>query len=446
MTTALADTIARYTEAHEQMQRVLAGTEAIKDLRTRAIDAFSRQGFPTARHEDWKYTNLARIEREAFQPAAAIPSVPADALPALDFAEGEALRLVFVNGRYAPYLSNAEDADIAGVRVGSLAHAVDQQEQHLEHLGSVASLESNGLVALNTAFLKDGAAITLDAGVELDRPLYLLFLSVEQAAAALIQPRVYLVAERQARAKVVEHHASLGQPTNFTNMVEELRLGDGSRIDHYLLQDGARSGSIVHSLNATLARDASFVSHNLQAGSRLGRQDINVQLAAPGSSTVLNGVFLPSDEQHLDTHTRVDHLEPNTRSDEDYRGVLDGRSRGVFNGKVVVHKDAQGIEAHQSSRNLLLSERAEVDTKPELEIYADDVVCSHGATVGQLDEQAIFYLRSRGLDEQRARQVLTYAFARDLIERIDVAPVKQAATHALLARLGDSADLAEELS
>ncbi|MEO0423996.1 MAG: Fe-S cluster assembly protein SufD [Pseudomonadota bacterium] len=446
MTTALADTIARYTEAHEQMQRVLAGSEAIKALRTRAIEAFTAQGFPTPRHEDWKYTNLARIEREAFQAAAAVPSVDGDALPALSFADGEALRLVFVNGRYAPSLSDAADAALAGVHVASLAHAVDQEDERLDGLGTVASLESNGLVALNTAFLKDGALVTLDADVTLEKPLYLVFLSVEQAAAALIQPRVYLVAGRHARARVVEHHATLSEPTNFTNMVEELRLDDGARIDHYLLQDGAPTGSIVHSMNATLGRDANFTSHHLQAGSRLARQDIHVKLAAPGSSTVLNGVFLPSGEQHLDTHTRVDHLEPHTRSDEDYRGVLDGRSRGVFNGKVVVHKDAQGIEAHQSSRNLLLSERAEIDTKPELEIYADDVVCSHGATVGQLDEQAVFYLRSRGLDEQRARQLLTYAFARDLIERIDLAPVREAATRAVLARLGDSAHLLEELS
>ncbi|MEM9387695.1 MAG: Fe-S cluster assembly protein SufD [Pseudomonadota bacterium] len=446
MTTALADTIARYTEAHEQMQRVLAGSEAIKALRTRAIEAFSSQGFPTTRHEDWKYTNLSRIEREAFQAAAAIPSVAADALPAMSFANDDALRLVFVNGRYAPSLSDAEEVTTAGVHVGSLAHAVDQEDTRLMALGSVANLESNGLVALNTAFMKDGALISLDANVELDRPICLVFLSVEQAAAALIQPRVYVVAGCHARARIVEHHATLGEPTNFTNMVEELRLADGAHIDHYLVHDGARTGSVVHSLNTTLGRDARFVNHHLQAGARLARQDINVQLAAPGSSTVLNGVFLPTDEQHLDTHTRVDHLKPHTRSDEDYRGVLDGRSRGVFNGKVVVHKDAQGIEAHQSSRNLLLSERAEIDTKPELEIYADDVVCSHGATVGQLDEQAVFYLRSRGLDEQRARQVLTYAFARDLIERIDLAPVREVATRAVLARLGDSAHLLEELS
>ncbi len=439
--TALAETIARYTEAHAQMQRVLAGTDAIKQLRSDALAAFSRLGFPTTRHEDWKYTNLRAIEREPFQPAAAVPSIePAD-LPALGFGDGEAIRLVFLNGRYAPYLS--DEPPRPGVHVGSLAHAVDQQDDRLARLGTCADIESNGLVALNTAFLKDGVVVTVDPGTALDLPIYVVHLAVEQSAAVLVQPRLYLLAGSNTRATVIEHFAALGEARHFTNTVGECFLDGGAHVTHYTLQADASGGAHVHNLNARLGRDAHFTSHNLQTGARLARTDVNVQLAARGGATVLNGLFLPGAGQHMDTHTRVDHLEPHTRSDEDYRGVLDGNGRGVFNGKVVVHPQAQGIEAHQSSRNLLLSEQAEVDTKPELEIYADDVICSHGATVGQLDEKALFYLRSRGLEEGLARQVLTYAFARDLVERIDIEPLRRQAVSTVLGRLGAGGDWQE---
>lgn len=437
--TALADSVARYTQAHEQMQRVLAGTEEVKALRTRALEAFRRQGFPTTRDEDWKYTNLAAIEREAFQPAAAVPSIECGDLPLLPFADGEAIRLVFVNGRYAPYLSDVPDGAMDGLTIASLAHAVDQQERVIDGIGTVADIDTNGLVALNTAFLKDGAVITVADDAVIERPVYLLFLTVEQPAAVLIQPRIYLRAGRHASLRLVEHHAALGAPTNFTNAVAEFVVGDGAALTHYVCQESALSCSLVQGIHARLERDASFVSHHVQTGARLARTDIDVALAAPGANTRLHGLFFATEEQHLDTHTRADHLQPNTRSDEDYRGVLDGRGRGVFNGKVVVHQNAQGIEAHQSSRNLLLSDRAEIDTKPELEIYADDVICSHGATIGQLDAQALFYLRSRGLSAELARQVLTYAFARDLIEQIDLEPLRRAATSAVLGRLGGGA-------
>ncbi|MEO0973270.1 MAG: Fe-S cluster assembly protein SufD [Pseudomonadota bacterium] len=437
-TTALADTIARYTEAHEQMQRVLAGTDRIKSLRARALEAFRRQGFPTPRHEDWKYTNLAAVERGAFQPAAAVPNVVADELPLLPFATGEAIRLVFVNGRFAPYLSDLPEDERShpGVTVASMAYAVDQHEDTLQYLGTIADIETSGLTALNSAFLKDGAVVTLEADAVLDRPLYLVFLTVAQPAAVLVQPRIFVAAGRHSRLQLVEHHVSLGEPTNFTNSVSEFLVGEGAQVTHTIRQASATTSSLVQSVNVRLDRDARFVSHNVQTGASLARTDINVKLAAPGASTSMQGVFFPSGTQHLDTHTRADHLAPNTHSDEDYRGILDGAGRGVFNGKVVVHQDAQGIEAHQSSRNLLLSDQAEIDTKPELEIYADDVVCSHGATVGQLDEQALFYLRSRGLDAAHARQVLTYAFARDLLEKIDLAPVREDAATTVLGRLG----------
>jgi Fe-S cluster assembly protein SufD len=440
--TALAETIAHYTQAHAQMQRVLAGTAGIKALRSEALDVFRDLGFPTTRHEDWKYTSLRAIEREAFQPAAAIPNITADELPVLPFAaEKGPVRLVFINGRFAPYLSELHDLE--GVHVGSLAHAVDQQDDRLAHLGRTADLRANGLVALNTAFLKDGALISLDDNAAPDRPIYLLFLSVAQSAAVLVQPRVYLVAGRNANATVIEHFAGIGDSANFTNCVGEYHLADGARISHYKLQEDARGSSHVESLNATVGRDAHFASHNLQFGARLSRTDINVKLSAPGAGTLMNGLFLPTEGQHMDTHTRVDHEAPHTTSNEDYRGVLDGNGRGVFNGKVVVHENAQKVEAHQSSRNLLLSERAEIDTKPELEIYADDVICSHGATVGQLDEQALFYLRSRGLAESLARDVLTYAFARDLVDRIDVAPLRERIAGAVLGRLGADTSLEE---
>jgi Fe-S cluster assembly protein SufD len=443
--TALAETIAHYTQAHVQMQRVLAGSDAVKALRTEALEAFSELGFPTTAHEDWKYTSLRSVEREAFQPAAAVPDIDIGELPLLPFKDADdTVRLVFVNGRFAPSLSH--DGDHPGVHIGSLAHAIDQQQDRLALLGSAADLRANGLVALNTAFLKDGAAITLEDGVTLERPVYLVFVSVAQPAGVLVQPRVFLSAGRNASACVLEHFVGLGEASNFTNAVGEYLLGDGARITHLKLQEDAPGSTHVQSINAKVARDATFESHNLQIGGRIARTDINVKLAATGAATRMNGLFFPAAGQHIDTHTRVDHLEPHTRSDEDYRGVLADNGRGVFNGKVVVHAQAQKVEAHQSSRNLLLSEKAEIDTKPELEIYADDVICSHGATVGQLDEQALFYLRSRGLDEQLAHEVLTFAFARDLIEQIDIEPLRQRVARAVLKRLGADNRLEEILT
>jgi Fe-S cluster assembly protein SufD len=441
--TALAQTIAHYTQAHAQMQRALGGSDALKALRSDALEAFRDQGFPTTRHEDWKYTSLRSVEREGFQPAAAVPNISAEQVPALPLGEVDAIRLVFVNGRFAPSLS--EELREPGIHVGSLAQAVDKQDPRLARLGSGANARSNGLVALNTAFLKDGALIALDDDVVLDRPIYLLFVSIGQPAAALIQPRVFLTAGRHARAKVLEHFAGMGEASNLINHVGEYLLDDGAALTHHTLQDEATTGWHVQNLNVSAARDAHFTSHSLQLGARLARTDINVRLAAPGASTCLDGLFVPGDGQHMDTHTRVDHLQPHTLSNERYRGVLGGNGRGVFNGKVVVHPNAQKIEAHQSSRNLLLSERAEIDTKPELEIYADDVICSHGATVGQLDEQALFYLRSRGLSETLARDVLTYAFARDLIEDIELGPLRERMAQAVLSRLGANLRL-EEMS
>ncbi len=223
----------------------------------------------------------------------------------------------------------------------------------------------------------------------------------------------------------VKHFVGEGETRNLTNAVTELELAEGSRVDHYRLQEESRACFHVGSMHARVERDACFVSHNLQLGAAMGRVDIDVELSEPGAQVTLNGIYFVDGRRHVDNHTRVDHFAPYTASDENYRGIVDERGRAVFNGKAVVHQDAQKIEAHQSNRNLLLSEQAEVDTKPELEIYADDVKCSHGATVGQLDANALFYLRSRGIDQKVARGLLTFAFAETVASRIALSPVRR---------------------
>lgn len=398
----------------------------IESARKAARAHFAEHGLPHARIEDWKYTSVKPIAKRDFarpdarQATADAATIEAQRIPGL-----QAHRLVFVNGHYSAALSDRE-LKAEGVRVRSLAAALAEDPDSLrDRFLARAPHDFSPFTALNTAFADDGAVIELAPETRLEQPLELLFVSTPQPEPVAAHPRVVIAAGHHSEGTVIEHYVGLDDAANLTNAVTEVTLAVGARVTHYRLQRESRKGFHIGSIHAYQADNSRFVSHNVQIGGQLVRTDINTDLDAEGAETLFNGLYLVNGRQHNDTHTRINHLKPHTNSEEAYRGILDNHGRGVFNGRVYVAPDAQKIAAYQSNDNLLLTGQAEIDTKPELEIYADDVVCSHGATVGELDEAALFYLRSRGVDRETARGLLLYAFAEAAIERMELEPLRK---------------------
>ena len=415
----------------------------IEQKRT-AAETFAREGFPDPRNEEWKYTNVRPIAKKVFQPAAA-GQAPVDASVVDDhkFAGQETLDLVFVNGIFREELSGTADLP-EGVAVKNLARALEDSPEAVgKTLGSVVTYQDNSFAAFNTAFFEDGAFIELANNAVLETPIRLLFVSTAEAEPVVSHPRVVISAGTSSQASVIEQFVGQEGSGNFTNAVTEIRLAANARVEHYKLQEESTKAYHVVSIHVDQARDSHYACHNIALGARLARTDINPTLSEQGAHTFLNGLFMPQGRQHMDTHTRIHHAAAHTTSEEVYRGVLDGHGRGVFKGRVLVARDSQKIEAHQSNDNLLLSDNAEVDTKPELEIYADDVVCSHGATVGQLDEDALYYLRSRAVDKDLARDLLIFAFADEVVARIPLKPLREQLEQMIVGRLPDNEKLKE---
>jgi len=410
----------------------------LRRTREQALERFARVGFPTVRDEEWKYTRVTPIAEHPFTPAAqACIGLDRDDLAPILLAGAASHLLVFINGHFAPSLSRPGRLP-DGVTLSSLAAAVEQQPERLEpYLGRISNPDASGFCALNTSFLTDGAYLHLPDGVTVEEPIELLYLTTRQEEAVFSQPRNLLVAGDRAQATVIESYASLGDSGHFTNAITEVVVGNGTALEHLRLQGESDQAFHVATVQVRQGRDSRFTSHALGLGGRLSRTDINTVLDGEGAECTLNGLYVATGQRHVDFHTRIDHARPCGTSRELYKGILDGRARGVFNGKIYVHPDAQQTDARQANRNLLLSPRAEVDTKPQLEIYADDVKCSHGATVGQLDEDAVFYLRSRGVDAATARHLLTYAFAGEVVARIGDGEVRRRVEERLAARLGE---------
>ncbi len=409
-----------------QFERVSQHEDALAPLRRDALARFRELGLPTRHQEDWKYTSVRQIEQNDFELPADTLEIPDDlarreGVPGLD-----AARLVFVNGRYSESLSHTEGLP-DGVSVRSLAQAIGEAPERVrEDIARQSGLDFSGFTALNTAFVEDGAVLEVAANTAVENPIELLFLSVAgDQSRYVFHPRVLIRMGQGAEATVLEHHAGVNGASNFNNAVTEITLDDQARLEHYRIQRESTAGFHIGSVHVDQGRASRYVNHNINLGGALVRNDINSRLSDVEAEAVFNGLYLVSNKQHVDNHTCVDHASPHTYSDELYKGVLDGKGKAVFNGRVKVHPDAQKIEAHQKNDNLLLSKLAEIDTKPELEIYADDVICSHGATVGQIDRGALFYLRSRGIDEAKARDLLTYAFAESVIERMPLAAVRE---------------------
>lgn len=414
-------------------------------IRQSALERFARDGFPTIRDEEWKYTSLSGFEQHSFialPDAGSLDRVAALASE-LRLNDGAGHLLVFNNGRHVPALS-APGKLPAGATLTSLAQALEQTPEALQpYLGNDTQQTVFG--ALNTAFMADGVYLHLARNTMLEQPVHLLFITT--ASGAAIAPRNLIVAEAGAQATVIEHYAGPDGAAYFTNAVTQIFCAEHAAIEHYKLQQEAAQAFHIAGIHALQQRGSRTASHSITLGAALARNDITTAFAAPGCETTFNGLYLVGGRQHVDNHTRIDHLAPNGTSREYYRGVLEGRARAVFNGKVIVAPGAQKTDAYQANHNLLLSRDAEVDSKPQLEIHADDVKCAHGATIGQIDDAQLFYLRSRGIDETIARSLLVHAFAHDVIERIRVASLRTRLEQILLARLQQGlGDRIKELS
>ena len=407
-------------------------------LRDDAFRCFDRLGFPTTRLEEWRFTNIAPIVDTPFQAAGAAAGSGREVVDALRPPGSGGPELVFVNGRFAPELSDASGLP-PGVRVRSLAAMADAEPGGLDalapHLGRLARFERLAFTALNTAFLADGAVIEIDGGVVVDRPVHLFFASSSDAAPVLSQPRVLVVAGASSEVRVVESHAGAGDVPYLSNTVTEVSVAENAVVDHYTVVREAAAAYHVGSLAVRIGRAGNFSSHTITAGGAIVRNEAGVVLGGEGGECTLNGLYLANGRQLVDNQTTIDHAMPHCDSHELYKGILDGRSRAVFNGKIIVRLDAQKTDAKQSNKALLLSEDAQITTKPQLEIFADDVKCTHGATVGQLDADAMFYLRSRALSEAQARQLLIHAFAADLLGHIKVEAIRRQLDALLLERL-----------
>ena len=398
----------------------LVGTDELLSLRQKAIEHFADAGFPTTKDEEWAFTNIAPLTRVDFELAK--PAHPPTAITLATSFYSE-LELVFINGHFAPNRSSLTKLP-AGVRVERLC-----DELANPYLGQAATTEGEAFTALNTAFVQDGAFVYLPSGVVVEQPIHLRFISYspDHDHNAITHPRILVVAEANAQATIVEsynHYNHYDQVEYLTNSVSEFFVGPNAVLDHYRVQLESAAAFHIASTHVREERAAQFRSTAITLGGRLTRHHIHTALAGEGVDSTLNGLYIEDGAQHVDNHTLIEHAQPHCQSHEFYKGILGGRATGVFRGKIHVHQAAQKTDAYQANQNLLLSETAQINTKPQLEIYADDVKCSHGATIGQLDEDALFYLRSRGIGHQEAVRVLTRAFAGEVLDRVRVPALK----------------------
>jgi Fe-S cluster assembly protein SufD len=419
--------MARYLESFERLERRAAasGQGWLQPIRRAAIARFGELGFPTTKDEDWRFTSVAPIAQTVFVRPEDGQADPAPrGLEPFTFSGLDCRRLVFVNGRYSPALSSLGPLP-PGAWVGSLARALTVERGLLErHLAQYAGFHADAFCALNTAFLEDGGFVYLPRGVVLEAAIHLLYVSTETAGPIITHPRNLIVAEEDSQAAVVEDYVSLGDGVAFSNAVTEVVVGQSSVLSHTLIErENARSFN-VSTLRVQQGRSSSVASHSVLLGGALVRNNVHPVMAGEGCDCLINGLFLATGRQHMDNYMKVEHASPHCGSRQFYHGILDGQSRGVFHGRIVVHKDAQKTDAKQTNRNLLLSEDAQIDTKPQLEIYADDVKCTHGATIGQISEEAVFYLRSRGISKDAARALLLFAFAEESLERMRITPIR----------------------
>ncbi len=432
----------KYLEAYGELlaQRRERDPVWLGQLREDAWTRFRDRGFPTTHDEDWRFTNLAALARTPFQRVAkgsvAVSEQEIDNFRVL----GAACHLVFVNGHFAPDLSEVGNLP-RGLEICSLERAIDcgmvgcAPEGIEQHLGRYADVRRDVFVALNTALWEDGAYLRIRRGATIEKPIHLLYVSAGAGAEIMTHPRTLIIAEPSSQVAVIEDYVSIGSETAFSNAATELVAGQDAVVSHYLVERENLAAFNVSTLRLEQARGANVSSHSILLGGGLVRNNVHPVLAGEGAECLINGLFVGAGRQHLDNYMLVEHAQPQCSSRQFYNGILDGASRGVFHGRIVVHKDAQKTDAKQTNRNLLLSDNARIDTKPQLEIHADDVKCTHGATIGQIEEEQLFYLRSRGIDEASARNTLLYAFAAECLDRMQEPAAREFAEGLIRERL-----------
>jgi Fe-S cluster assembly protein SufD len=436
-----------YLEKFQRFEEHAKQPAWVFPLRKAGIARFAELGFPTLEQEDWRFTNVAPIAKLPFKPVlqASSNGLTREGIAEFTFGRLVANRLVFVNGHYVPEVSSAIGPQPRGVLVCSLAEALASDAELVkEHLAGCAQGEDNPFAALNEAFFQDGGLVYVPAGKCLEAPVHLLFISTAKEAGAASHPRNLIIAEKASQVTVLESYVSAAEAPHFTNAVTEVVLGESAVVEHAKFQDESRNAFHMAAIHAHLGRGCNFISHSIATGARLSRNNIRTALAGEGVECILNGLYLTRGDQLADHHMVVEHAQPHCNSHEYYNGILDGRSKGVFHGRILVRRPAQKTDAKQTNKNLLLSEDATVDTKPQLEIYADDVKCTHGATVGQLNEECIFYLRARGIGAETARRMLIHAFAGEIIERVRHAPAREELNNLVWERLEQNPRVAEK--
>ena len=431
--TVATDAIAPYAVAFDGLRGELPGDGRVADLRQGAMARFGEIGFPDVRQEEWRFTDVSPIAGTEFDLSPAAPTLGAADLEPYSYRD--CYRLVLLNGRLAPELSDLAGLP-EGVVVAGLAEALAAgSEAAAAEVGRHAAYAEHPFVALNTALWRDGAFVHVPRGVALDKPVNLVVLGTPSERPMAFFPRLLVVAEESSQLTLVEQYATLGEGRYLSCPVTEIVAHPNASVDHYKLQRESAEAFHVATFQIHQDRDSNVSSHSISWGGDLVRNDVNAILAGEGCDANLNGLYLVEGEQLVDYHMRVEHVAPHCDSHELFKGILEGSARSVFNGRIYVHPGAQKTDAKQTSRNLLLSPDALCNANPQLEIFADDVKCTHGSTVGQLDDTAIFYLRSRGIGEEAARSLLTYAFAADIVERITVPQVRQELEEFLFRRL-----------
>ena len=415
----------QYSDAFDRLEKKQGEPAWLRSLRQEAFARFAETGFPTTHDEDWRFTNVSAIANTQFEPA---PRAVANAADLKTFRTSDfACQIVFVNGRFAPELSRIPSP--GKVKIGSLAKTLVADPGSLQqHLGKYLNFQRDAFAALNTAFMEDGAYISIPRGTVVEQPIYVLYVSVSGEKPAIEHPRNLIVMEENSQAIIVEDYVSLqngGSAPSFSNTVTELVAAENAVVSHYMIVRPAQDAFNVSTLRIQQGRSTNTATHSLLLSGALVRNNVHPVLAGEGAECLINGLFMADGRQHMDNYMLVEHASPHCNSRQFYNGVLNGQAHGVFHGRIIVHKDAQKTDAKQTNRNLLLSDEAQIDTKPQLEIYADDVKCTHGATIGQVDENALFYLRSRGLDEAAAKHLLLLAFANECLDRMNSEQVRK---------------------
>ncbi|HKP45706.1 MAG TPA: Fe-S cluster assembly protein SufD [Pyrinomonadaceae bacterium] len=426
-----------YQAAFNELQQRsdAAGMDWLKQLRARAMEQFAETGFPSVRDEEWKYTNVAAIAKSNFQPTFEVSAIDNE-LKQFIAAQGEhANQLVLIDGVLNAEHShlNASSSELTAIRLAEAIVDHRHKDTVRAHLGREADYVANSFTALNTAFANEGVYLQIPKGMTVNEPIHLLLVATREAVATF--PRILIVAEEQSTATIMENYVAARAGKYFTSAVVEVVVKDSTRLEHFKVQRESTNAFHVANTAVDLGRSAVYDSTTITFGASLSRHDLSVTMNHEGAHCTVDGLYLVTGDQHADTHSVIDHRMPRCSSRQLYKGILDGKSRAVFNGKVFVRHNAQQTDAMQTNKNLLLSNDARVDTKPQLEILADDVKCAHGAAVGQISEEELFYLETRGIHTDLARNLLTYGFAEEVIEKIKVESIRKQLDEAVLSRL-----------